>query len=199
MIIASSDSNYAADKDGISISSYVLQLADKYYWDHLDVATPPKWNVISYCSKRQREVTRSSTESEYIASALCLKNILHKKYIMDELGFPQHGIPLFIDNVSVKFLANEWKVTDNSKHINTRYHFLRSHAIRETISIYYVESEENLADIGTKPLAKAQHEYLMSKFMVGTPLQGDPEKERILVDRKKKKASNDLNIDSSLV
>jgi hypothetical protein len=34
MIIASSDSNYAADKDGISISSYVLQLVDKYHWDH---------------------------------------------------------------------------------------------------------------------------------------------------------------------
>lgn len=199
MIIASSDSNYAADKDGISISSYVLQLADKYYWDHLDVATPTKWNVISYCSKRQREVTRSSTESEYIASALCLKNILHKKYIMDELGFPQHGIPLFIDNVSVKFMANEWKVTENSKHINTRYHFLRSHAIRETISIYYVDTEENLADIGTKPLAKTQHEYLISKFMVGTPLHVDLEKRRKLLDRTKKKASNDLNVDSSLM
>ena len=92
------DSNYAADKDGISTSSYVLQLADKFYWDHLDMARPTEWDVISYTSKRQREVTRSSTESEYIASALCLKNILHKKYMMEELGFPQVNIPLFIDN-----------------------------------------------------------------------------------------------------
>jgi hypothetical protein len=169
MIMASSDSNYAADKDGISISSYVLQLADKHYWDHIDIATPTKWNVISYTSKRQREVTRSSTESEYIASALCLKNILHKKYMMEEIGFPQHAIPMFIDNTSVKFMANEWKITDNSKHVNTRYHFLRSHTIRETISIYYVDTEENIADIGTKPLAQKPHEYLMSKFMEGSP------------------------------
>lgn len=167
IILASSDSNYAADKDAISISSYVLQLADKHYWDHLDIATPTKWNMISYASKRQREVTKSSSESEYIAGALCLKNILHKKYMMEELGFPQPSIPMFVDNTSVKFMANEWKVTDNSKHINVRYHFLRSHTIRETIAIYYVSSEENIADIGTKPLSQNQHEYLMSKFMVG--------------------------------
>jgi hypothetical protein len=124
MIIASSDSNYAADRDGVSISSYVLQLADKYYWDHLDIATPTKWNMISYASKRQKEVTRSSSESEYVAGALCVKNILHKKYIMEELGFPQPEIPLFVDNTAVKFMANEWRITENSKHINTRYHSL---------------------------------------------------------------------------
>jgi hypothetical protein len=169
ILIASSDSNYAADKDGISTSSYVLQLADKYYWDHLDVAGPTKWNVVSYTSKRQREVTRSSTESEYIATALCLKNILHKKYMLEELGFPQCSIPLFIDNTSVKFMANEWRITDNSKHINTRYHFLRSHVIKETVSLYYVDTEENISDIGTKPLTVRPHEYLMSKFMDGTP------------------------------
>ena len=87
-----------------------------------------------------------------------------------------------------KFEAYQYKI-----------HFLRSHAIRETISIYYVDTEKNLADIGTKPLVKTQHEYLMSKFMVGTPLHGDLEQERKLLDRKKKKASNDLNVDSSLV
>jgi hypothetical protein len=165
-----SDSNYAADRDGVSISSYVLQLADRYYWDHLNIATPTKWNMISYASKRQREVTRSSSESEYVASALCLKNILHKKYVMEELGFPQQEIPLFIDNTSVKFMANEWRVTDNSKHINVRYHFLRSHVIRGTIAIYYVDSEENIADLGTKPLAQTAHDYLMSKIMDGTPM-----------------------------
>jgi hypothetical protein len=86
---------------------------------------------------------------------------------MEELGFQQESIPMFIDNTSVKFMANEWKVTENSKHINTRYHFLRSHTIRGTIVIYYVQSEENIADIGTKPLGKLAHDYLMSKFMQG--------------------------------
>ena len=168
MIIALSDSNYAADKDGVSTSSYVLQLADKYYWDHLEIATPTQWNVISYASRRQREVTRSSSEAEYVAGALCLKNILHKKYIMEELGFKQESIPLFVDNTAVKFMANEWRITENSKHMNVRYHFLRSHTIRGTIAIYYVDSEENIADIGTKPLAFRPHEYLMSKFMEGS-------------------------------
>jgi hypothetical protein len=37
--------------------------------------------------------------------------------------------------------------------------------IRGIVTIYYVDSEENIADIGTKPLAKPAHDYLMLKFM----------------------------------
>jgi hypothetical protein len=184
ILIASSDSNYAADRDGVSISSYVLQLTDMYFWDNLHIACPTKWNVISYASKRQREVTRSSSESEYIAAALCLKNVLHKKYIMEELGFKQESIPIFIDNTAVKFMANEWRVTENSKHINTRYHFLRSHTIRGNVAIYYVDSEENIADIGTKPLPRQSHEYVMSKFMQETK-HGTSDQISLIVKRKR--------------
>jgi len=165
LIIAMSDSNYAGDLDGISISSYVLQLTDQYYWDHLDVATPVEFNMISFISKRQREVGRSTAEPEYISAALTVKNILHKKYMFDEMGFVQPTIPLFLDNTAVKFMASEWRVTENTKHINTRYHFLRFHVIKETVAIYYVPSEENIADLGTKPLPIAAHEYLTSKIM----------------------------------
>jgi hypothetical protein len=64
-------------------------------------------------------------------------------------------------------MANEWKITENSKHINTRYHFLRSHTIRGTIAIYYVNTKDNIADLGTKPLDYAAHYNLVSKFMEG--------------------------------
>ena len=59
----------------ISILSYVLQLADKYYWDRLDIAEPMIWIAISYARKRQGEVIRSSSEEEFIAGALCLKSV----------------------------------------------------------------------------------------------------------------------------
>jgi hypothetical protein len=191
MMIASSDSNYAADKDGISISSYVLQLADKYYWDHLDIAEPTNWNVISYASKRQHEVTRSSSEAEYIAGALCLKSVLHKKYIMEALGFNQESIPFFLDNTAVKFMASEWKITENSKHINTRYHFLRSHTIRGTIAIYYVNTKDNIADLGTKPLDYAAHYNLVSKFMEGKAKHDSLYQVQLLKQRASKRKQHD--------
>jgi hypothetical protein len=123
-----------------------------------------------------------------VASALCLKNILHKKYIMEELGFPLQEIPLFIDNTAVKFMASEWKVTENTKHINTRYHFLRSHVMRGTIAIYYVDSEENIADLGTKPLAQQAHDYLMSKIMDGTPRHCSRYKMNVIKKRAEKRS-----------
>ena len=76
---------------------------------------------------------------------------------------------MFVDNTAMRFMANEWKVSDNSKHINTRYHFLRSHAIRGTMILYYVDTKENVADMGTKPLDKSQHWYLFENVMdIGT-------------------------------
>ncbi len=184
ILIATSDSNYAGDADGISVSSHVLQLTDQYYWDHLDVATPVKFNMISYLSRRQREVGRSTAEPEYISAALTVKNILHKKYMFDEMGFKQPTIPMFLDNTAVKFMASEWRVTENSKHINTRYHFLRYHVIKETVAIYYVPSEENIADLGTKPLPIQNHEYLTSKIMEE---YGVAKKIAILKNKKRKK------------
>jgi len=191
MIMVCNDSNYAADKDAVSTSSYMLQLTDKYVWDQMEIAMPVNYNLISYASKRQREVAHSSTEAEYIATALSLKNLLHKKYMMDELGFKQSAIPMFIDNTAVKFMANEWKVTDRSKHINVRHHFIRYHAIKGTIVIYYVDTKENGADIGTKPLPFVMHEYLMMKVMDGSYLNLGEGLQVSLNDRKRQKKDND--------
>jgi len=168
MLMTCTDSNYAADKDGVSTSCYMVQLTDRFVWDKMTTAQPVNLNLVSYASKRQREVTQSSTETEYIAGALSVKNLLHEKYLMEELGFSQPSMPMFFDNTAVRFMANEWKVTEKSKHINTRYHLLRYHAIKGTVVIYYIDTLENVADIGTKPLPVSMHGYLIKKIMDGT-------------------------------
>jgi hypothetical protein len=181
------DSNYAADLDGVSTSSYIIQLTDQYVWDRMRVAQPVKYNLISFSSKRQKEVAHSSSEAEYIASASSLKNLLHKQYMMQELGFPQPSMPMFVDNTAVRFMANEWRVTDKSKHINTRYHLLRYHAIKGTIVIYYINTLENIADVGTKPLPFSVHDYLIKKVMEGIMAERQP----ALIQEPKKRAKRD--------
>ena len=51
---------------------------------------------------------------------------------------------------------------ERSKHIDVRYHFIRSEVDAGTVKLLYVPSEENIADLFTKPLSKNK----MEKFKV---------------------------------
>lgn len=53
-------------------------------------------------------------------------------------------------------LSRNHKISQRSKHIDIRYHFLRHHVDR-TFKLVYIPTEDNLADILTKPLTKQIH------------------------------------------
>ena len=52
-----------------------------------------------------------------------------------------------------------------SKHIDTRYHFVREQVEKGAIILEKVDTNDNLADIFTKPLANAQLHAITSQFM----------------------------------
>jgi hypothetical protein len=61
-------------------------------------------------------------------------------------------IPLLCDNGSAMKIAYNPFEHFRTKHIDIRYHFLRDHAIKGDIVISHVETNDQLADILTKPL-----------------------------------------------
>jgi hypothetical protein len=61
-------------------------------------------------------------------------------------------IPLLCDNESAIKIAYNHYERSRTKHIDIRYHFLRDHAIKGDIIISYVGTDDQLADIFTKPL-----------------------------------------------
>ena len=74
-----------------------------------------------------------------------------KKTLKDYSIHLKH-VPLYRDNESAIKIANNLVQHLKTKHIQIRHHFLRDHVMKEDIDIIHVNTEEQLADIFTKPL-----------------------------------------------
>ena len=55
---------------------------------------------------------------------------------------------------------------DKSKHIEIKYHYIRDMVQRGAVKIQYVATEEEIADVLTKPLDRVKFEYFREKLGV---------------------------------
>ena len=74
---------------------------------------------------------------------------------MLDYGIVLDKVPLLCDNESVVKLANNPVQHSRTKHKDIRHHFLRDHVAKNDISLEGVRTEDQLADIFTKPLDEA--------------------------------------------
>ncbi|GAU42845.1 hypothetical protein TSUD_387380 [Trifolium subterraneum] len=124
---------------------------------------------ISWCSKKQPVIALSSCEAEYIACAFAacqgigLESLL--KDIQVELTEP---IQLLVDNKSAINLAKNPISHGRSKHIETRFHFIREQVNNGRIILNHCPTEVQEADILTKGLKHDRFIKLRSKIGVTT-------------------------------
>ncbi|KAL0545154.1 hypothetical protein IC582_020300 [Cucumis melo] len=133
------DSDWAGDtNDRKSTSGYVFFFGN---------------TAFTWSSKKQPIVTLSTCEAEYVAATSCvchavwLRNLLKTVEILQEDPTVIH-----IDNKSTIALAKNPVFHDRSKHIDTRFHFIRDCISRKEVQVEYVKTEDQIADIFTKPL-----------------------------------------------
>ncbi|KAL8107456.1 hypothetical protein AgCh_024022 [Apium graveolens] len=118
-------------------------------------------NLITWVSQKQRCVALSSCEAEFMAAtaaacqAVWLRNLLGK--ITDlKLGV----VTIYVDNRSAIDLARNPVFHGRSKHIDIRYHFIRECVERGDIEVKHVKTEEQRADILTKPMSTVKFERM---------------------------------------
>ena len=109
-------------------------------------------SLVSWSSKKQNSVALSTAEAEYIAAGACCAQILYMKQTLLDYGVVLERVPLLCDNESAVKLANNPVQHSRTKHIDIRHHFLRDHVSKKDISLEGVRTEDQLADIFTKPL-----------------------------------------------
>ena len=133
------DSDYAGDQDDRkSTSGYVFMLGT---------------GAVSWSSKKQPIVTLSTTEAEFVAAASCACQAIWLRRILEEIQFKQQGATsIYCDNSSTIKLSRNLVLHGRSKHIDVKYHFLRDLAKDEVINLIFCKSEDQVADIFTKPL-----------------------------------------------
>ncbi|KAL8128694.1 hypothetical protein V2J09_017849 [Rumex salicifolius] len=124
-------------------------------------------NLISWTSKKQRVVARSSTEAEYRALAYTSAELLWIKQLLQDLHCHLPRSPIILcDNVGAQFMCQNPVIQTRSKHITLDFHFVREQVEAGDLRIQHVSSVEQLADIFTKPLSKDRVAQLRSKLQV---------------------------------
>ena len=95
----------------------------------------------------------SSCEAKYIASAnAACQGIWLSRLLGELLGVQAPKVKLLVDNKSAIALSKNPVHHDRSKHIDTKYHFVRDCVDRGEVDIDHVSTGEQLADILTKAL-----------------------------------------------
>lgn len=131
---------------------------------------------LSWKSKRQTVVARSSAEAEYRAMAITTCEVLWVKQLLKDSGVPDSGpTPLFCDNRAALAIAANPVYHERVKHIDIDCHFIRDQVASKSITPAYIPSSQQLADVFTKVLPSAPQHHLLSKLGVhpSTALEGE--------------------------
>lgn len=137
-MIAYSDADYAGDVDTRkSTSGFVFTLGR---------------SVISWGSEKQKSVSLSTTESEYMAASQAVKELVWLKNIFCEILNYDLKIILYMDNQSAIRLIKNPEFHKRSKHIDIRYHFIREKFNENLFELKYINTNDMLADMFTKAL-----------------------------------------------
>ncbi|KAK9675528.1 hypothetical protein RND81_11G012900 [Saponaria officinalis] len=152
-LLAFTDSDYAGDLDDRrSTSGFVFMLG---------------YGAISWGSKKQPVVALSTTEAEYIAAALCACQCIWLRRVLKKIGLEEKtGTVIMCDNSSTIQLSKNPVFHGKSKHIDVKFHFLRDLVNDGIVNLSYCASENQVADIMTKPLKLEQFEKLRSMLRV---------------------------------
>jgi hypothetical protein len=146
------DSDWAGDPETrISVTGFVIYLLN----------IPVCWR-----SKSQKGVTLSSTEAEYVAISEAVKEVKFIYYLLNDFHI-KVKLPIVVktDNVGAIFMSENASTGVRTRHVDTRYHFVREFIEDGFIKVEFVRSNENDADIFTKNVSYEVYERHMKNFL----------------------------------
>lgn len=133
-----SDSDWGGDPgERRSTTGYYFTLAEK---------GPP----VSWKTKKQSSVALSSCEAEYMALSLAAQEAIYLSSFLRSIMNNDTNVKIGVDNQGAIALLKNPIVSNRSKHIDIRYHFVREQYSSGFIDVYYIPTAENVADIMTK-------------------------------------------------
>nr|AWW15216.1 putative polyprotein [Leavenworthia alabamica] len=133
-----------------SVTGYFVQFGD---------------SPISWKTKKQKTVSRSSAEAEYRAIAALVQELIWLKRMLLTLGIlhPQ-PMKVYCDSKSAIYIATNPVFHERTKHIELDLHFVRDEVLTRNIELTHVGTNTQLADVLTKAVGRDGFDYFRSKL-----------------------------------
>ncbi|KAG6504883.1 hypothetical protein ZIOFF_037231 [Zingiber officinale] len=142
-IFGYSDSDLVGDLDGRKSTSGMT-----FYFNE---------SLVSWNSQKQKTVVLSSCEAEFMAATTAACHALWLRSLTSELtGEKPKPVTLFVDNKSAIALMKNPVFHGRSKHIDTRFHFIRECVENGQIVVEFINTGEQRADVLTKALSEVK-------------------------------------------
>jgi hypothetical protein len=130
-------------------------------------------NLISWCAKKQKTVSRSSTKAEYKSMADATTKVMWVQTILNELGIQSpHSVRLWCDNMGAKYLASNAIFHGRMKHVEVDYHFVRDQVTKKLLDVRFISTSDQVADGFMKPLPQGRLlEFQYNLNLIMTPFK----------------------------
>ena len=116
--------------------------------------------MISWFSRKQTNIALSTTEGKYIASfSTCSEEIWLRKMLVGLFDTEIDVIDIHCDNTNCIKMTKNLVFHDKTKHIEFRYHYIQDMVRKGAVKVKYVPTEEQVADVSTKPLYHVKSKY----------------------------------------
>ncbi|KAH9309120.1 hypothetical protein KI387_037031, partial [Taxus chinensis] len=110
--------------------------------------------AMSWISRLQKLVALSTTEAEYVAATEASKEMIWLQQLLEELGHKQEECKLYSDSQSAIHLAKNSAFHSRMKHIQLRYHFIRTTLEEDKLKLEKIHTSQNPADMMTKVVTR---------------------------------------------
>ena len=121
---------------------------------------------VAFGTGMRKKTSASTPESEYVALAHWLKELLWVLQILKSMGVRvKTPVPVYEDNQTCIAIANSRLSQKRTRYVDVRYHFIRDYVEDRTIELHYCETKRMLADILTKAIPRPQHQRLREQVM----------------------------------
>nr|GEX62413.1 retrovirus-related Pol polyprotein from transposon TNT 1-94 [Tanacetum cinerariifolium] len=117
--------------------------------------------LVSWMSKKEDCTPMSSAEAEYVALSASCAQVMWMWTQLQDYGLDYNKIPLYYDSQSSIAISCNPVEHSRTKHIHTRYHFIKEHVENGVIELYFVRTEYQLVYMFTKALPKDRFKYLV--------------------------------------
>jgi hypothetical protein len=121
---------------------------------------------VAWKSKLQQKIGMSATEAEVIAASDCCREVVWLRNLLHEMSLLAPG-PTIVreDNSGCLLIAKRSTAGGRTKHITLRDRYVQECSTDGTVMLEKIASEENVADIFTKPLERVLFKRHMKKMM----------------------------------